>query len=435
MFMLYKKNYRNLLLAYLAISLSGCAPKQPDPKKITSINIIDRNGMSETISSKDRLDSYQNVDFLQSQPYQKVLRIFGRGPDGSLRSCITSYHPNGQPRQYLEAVNGRACGTYREWHANGQLKLESNVIGGIADINTAAEESWLFEGVSKAWDEEGHLIVEIPYAKGHLEGVANYYHPSGKILKTVPYLRNQLHGVVKVYHENAALLQSAEYCEGVKEGLSKRYWPDKKLASEETFKKGMLLEGAYFDAAGGELSKIYEGNGWRAVFSTEGGYQLQEYRNGLQEGCVKNFDKKERLVRSYFLKNGVKHGEELVYAVGECSKSNDQNVPSRPLLSMHWQDGSIQGLVKTWYPDGKLESQREMSLNRKNGMFTAWYKSGSIMLLEEYHQDTLVSGEYFRKGDRFPVSKVVNGKGMATLFDAEGNFLRKVNYRNGKVVE
>lgn len=434
MFMLYKKLYQNVLMAFFVICLSGCTQKQPGPHQMTSINIVDRNGMSETISSKDRLESYQNVDFLQSQPYQKVLRIFGRGSDGSLRSCITSYHPNGQPRQYLEALNGRACGMYREWHSNGQLKLESKVIGGIADINTAAEESWLFDGSSRAWDEDGHLMVEIPYSKGHLEGVATYYHPSGAISKTVPYLRHQLHGTVKIYNENENLLQSAEYCEGIKEGMSRRYWPDNKLACEESFAKGKLLEGSYFDEAGVQISQVHQENGWRAVFGLDGGYQLQEYRNGVQEGCVKIFDKNERLMRSYFLKDGVKHGEELVYSVGESCKENNQE-PPRPLLSISWLAGSIQGLVKTWYPNGKLESQREMSLNRKNGMFTAWYKSGSIMLLEEYHQDNLVSGEYFRKGERFPVSKVVNGKGMATLFDADGNFLRKVNYRNGRVVE
>jgi len=426
-------DYKKFLIFFIALGLAGCAQKQPIHKQITSINIIDRNGLSETISSKDRLEAYQNTDFLQCQPYQKVLRVYGRAPDGSIRSCITSYHPNGQLRQCLEAINGRACGDYREWHSNGVLKLDVKVIGGIADINTAAEESWLFEGISRAWDEEGRLLVEMTYTKGELEGVATYYYPSGLIWKAIPYLHNQLHGTMTVFFESGAIQQCTDFCKGLKEGSSKRFWKDKKIAADEFFHEGRLQEGVYFSQAGIQIAEVHQERGWRAVFNEEGSYQLQEYHKGIQEGCVKTFDKNQRLLRSYFIKDGVKNGEELVYSEKICI-AEDLSHP-RPILSVPWLKGSIQGLVKTWYDNGKLESQREISMNKKNGLCTAWYKSGGLMLLEEYHQDSLVSGEYFRKDDSFPISKVVKGKGVATLFDPEGRFLRKVHYRNGRATE
>ena len=89
-------------------------------------------------------------------------------------------------------------------------------------------------------------------------------------------------------------------------------------------------------------------------------------------------------------------------------------------------------MVKTWYPDGSMESQREMSGNYKNGLLTAWYIDGNLMLIEEYDRDKLIRGEYFKKGEKIPASQVAGGKGVATLFDSEGNYLRRVNIFNGR---
>lgn len=433
--MIRRKLLYIVLLIFCAAEFAGCnIRKTPPHGKITSINIVDRNGLSETISSKDRLEHYQNVNFLQSQPYQKVLRVFGRQPNGAIRSCITSYHPNGQPRQYLEALNGRACGIYREWHANGQLKLEANVIGGTADINTAAEETWLFDKTSRAWNDEGQLIASIPYSKGELEGTAVYYFPGGRVWKLHPFSKNQLHGSVKAFFEDGCLLQNTLFCKGLKDGKSERFWPEEKIACDELFQQGLLVSGAYYNKEGCCIAEVNEKEGWRAVFNDAGEYQLQQYQMGKQEGCVKTFNCRQQLVRSYFLKQGLKHGEESFY-LEESTPSNNFETSPRRLLSVPWVEGTIQGVVKSWYPNGKPESQREMHANKKNGMCSAWYREGGLMLIEEYQHSSLVSGEYFRKGDRIPVSKVINGKGTATLYDADGSFLRKITYRNGHAVE
>ncbi len=35
-------------------------------------------------------------------------------------------------------------------------------------------------------------------------------------------------------------------------------------------------------------------------------------------------------------------------------------------LLIDWFEDQIQGMVKTWYPNGKIESQREMSSNKSH---------------------------------------------------------------------
>ena len=89
-------------------------------------------------------------------------------------------------------------------------------------------------------------------------------------------------------------------------------------------------------------------------------------------------------------------------------------------------------IVKTWYPNGSPESQREMANNAKNGVLTAWYRDGNLMMIEEYENDKLVRGDYFKKEERIPVSQVIGGKGTVTIFDADGHFVQKIAYVNGK---
>jgi antitoxin component YwqK of YwqJK toxin-antitoxin module len=73
-----------------------------------------------------------------------------------------------------------------------------------------------------------------------------------------------------------------------------------------------------------------------------------------------------------------------------------------------------------------------MANNKKMGLLTAWYNDGSLMLIEHYDQDKLVKGEYFEKGNSFPVSTISEGTGTAALYDAEGRFTGKVSYHQGR---
>ncbi len=422
-----KMSYRILLLAASLLLLAGCgfSPDQIDADKITSINIIDRNGLSETINSKDRLNAFDKTDFLATQPYQKVMRVYGRQENGDVKSCITSYHPNGQIKQYLEAINNRAFGIYREWYPNGTQKVEATIIGGLADINTQAEQSWLFEGTNKAWDEEGTLVAEIRYMKGALEGSSIYYHSNGKIWKDSPYNKNRLHGEVKIYLEDGVLLQTATYQDGERNGPSYRHWSPSQIAYQEDYEEGALLEAVYYDRSGALLSSIHDGRGQRAVFGKRELFELQEYQNGVPEGRVKVFDEKQNLVAVYAVKTGEREGEEINYY------SSSQ----QPKLLLTWHHGILQGPMKTWYENGQLESQREMSGNCKQGLLMAWYLNGSLMLVEEYDNDKLVKGEYYRQGERNALSQVERGKGVATLFHPEGHFLRKIHYEEGRPIE
>jgi len=418
-----------LLIAFI----TACGPnryyQQQQDSCLTSINIVDRNGLTETINNQERLELYKNVNFLQPQPYQKVLRIYSRDNQGNIPARITSYHQNGYPNKYLEVINSRACGIYKEWYANGNQKIEAFVIEGTADVVDGSERTWVFDGLSQAWNDCGQLEASIFYVKGNLEGVATYYHSNGCVWKSIPYFNNLVEGTLEIFCDDGTLLQTINYRCGVKEGNSIRYWDEEKIAAEEVYSEGLLCSGKYYNNCGTIIAAVDAGKGVRAIFGKDSVVEFQEYQNGILEGEVRVLDRFGRVNNLYHTKNGSKHGEEICYYDAPRFKEKLQ-----PKLSLNWYDGKIQGIVKTWYDNGVLESQREMSNNSKNGHSSAWYYDASLMLIEEYEQDKLIKGEYYSLGEKYPISIVNEGKGTATLFDAQGNFVHKVDYINGKPV-
>lgn len=410
----------------LLILLSACAYRgnHDQSDTVVSMQLMDRNGFSETISAKDRLSNYEKVDFLTPQPYQKVLRVFGRTESGKSTSKITTYHPNGQLWQYLEVADGRAHGIYQEWHSNGKKKLEAFVIEGTPDLTEMAQMTWLFEDKSYVWDEDGQMVAEISYEKGSLEGKAFYYHPNGQLSKEIPYHKDEIDGSLNVYNDEGFLIEKMEYRNGLKDGESSGFWENGTKCYLEVYKKGLLLTASYYDFDGESISEISNGNGNQALFKDRKLYSLVEHQNGLPQGEVSLFDEEGCLVGLYHIKDGKKYGDEWEYYPS-------QNPSPKPKLCLHWDDDSIQGVAKTWYENGMLESQREINANKKHGLCFAWFKEGDLMLMEEYEDDILVKGSYFKKWDKKPISKVENGKGVATLYDSEGRFLRKIIYEKG----
>lgn len=428
---LFKQLGLVLLLGLLLCTFTGAKRSQRSgklrPLDLASIHIVDRNGFAETISNKERMKQFQTVNFLSSQPYQKVLRIYARDSKGNIRSVVNTYHENGNAKQFLEILNARANGYYCEWHENGAMSVMTKVISGQPDVTPAAERSWLFDGTSYAWNTEGKLIAEINYSQGSLEGPLVQYHPSGQIWKRIPYVKNQIEGTVEIFKNQGELLEKTFYQQGQKHGESRRYWSPEALASTEEYCRGKLENGQYFDKQGLLIAEVKKGNGHRIVFGKEHIYELQEYQEGHLEGEVKVFNSEGMLKRIYHVKNGIKHGEEMEY----YDRTFDSS-PPQPKLSFYWYEGKIQGMAKSWYNNGNLESQKEMANNGKNGMLTAWYRDGNLMMIEQYEEDQLKRGDYFKKGERVAASQVIDGRGIATMFDADGHFVQKVNYVGGK---
>ncbi len=424
-----KKSLCTLLLL-LSVGCSYQSNQNGEPA-LVSIQIQDRNGMTETISQPDRLDAYGHADFLSSQPYKKVLRVYKQ--EGKLAGKITTYHPNGLPWQYLEALDMRAFGPYKEWHSNGQLKIEATVIGGTADVGAGAQKNWLFDGRAQIWDEVGRLQAQIFYSKGAMEGPTLHFYPTGQIQRKMIYAQNELEGIVTEYYPDGEIEATTQYKRGVKNGASYGYWTAKQVRYVENYQNGLLLDGQYYFSDGTLTSEVRAGSGYQALFNKTILEKMVEHRRGKAEGVVKIYFPNGDLKTIYQVKNGHKQGEEIeYYARDERDEPGDHHLPK---ISIPWDRDMISGIVKTWYNTGKLQSQRELSRNKRAGTSLGWYQDGGLMYMEEYEEDKLTRGQYHKKNLKDPISTIVNGNGFATLYDEVGVLLRKVQYIKGKPVD
>lgn len=413
---------KKIFLFFASLTLlAGCASKTnfKPQNELVCIQIVDRNGMNETISSKERLEKYEKTNFLSSQPYKQVVRIYDNKTTQK-SSVITTYHPNGFIHQYLEVANARAFGKYRQWHQNGVQEIEASVIGGPAGISEIEQREWIFDKQNYVWDDLGRLISTFNYDKGQLEGNAYHYHINGNIKMIEPYHNNEIHGPVVGYNEEGTIILKGEYKEGKRKGLFEGFW-DKDIPSlVENYDNDLLLDGKYFNMDRSLTSEIKNGYGIKTLFFDEAQKILVEYQNGVPQGSIDIY-KNSKIQSHYNVKDGKKHGEEMEYY-------SDGKTPK---LSLNWFDDKIHGTVKTWYGNGNIQSQREMYENKKNGICTAWYLNGNIMLIEEYENDSLVKASYFKPNESIPVSTIYGGNGKATIFDENGNFLRSIIYQNG----
>ncbi len=396
---------------------------------LINVHIIDFNGFSETITNKDRLRQFEQRNFLLPQQYRKVLRVFRRSQTGNSLSIVTLYHENGQIYRYLECVNGRASGNFREWYDNGQIKIEAYVTAGSADVDDKSVDTWTFDGLSKAWTPQGKKMGVFSYKKGLLNGASTMCYLSGEVEWYTEYKDGKKSGFERHFRPDGSLIEEISYQDGLREGVSRGYWTTGKLKYQEDFQLDLLQEGIYYPKEGEEaLSTVLKGNGVRSLFNDDilvSQYQIQQ---GKPSGWVKIFSDDGTLSREYSEINGKKDGREVLYY------SLEENEKGGPKLAIEWKRGSITGIVETWYPEGAIQSKREMKQNERDGISMGWYPNGDLMLVEDYEKGSLKKGSYHKKGDTVPYSTVENGKGTATIFDGDGRIVEKITYQEGKPV-
>ena len=418
-----------LILSFLLV---GCNPKQAvrDPlsfkivgiqEPLARVNIVDCNGLSETITLADRLKELSKRNFLDPQPFRKVMRIFAKDRSGITRSIITSYYNSGHIQQYLECVNGRANGLYLEWHQNGQKKIQSHVCAGVADLDEKAFSSWSFDVPCFSWDDRGTQNACFLYSHGRLHGPATTFYPSGEKQRELFYENGLQEQKETCFYKNGAPQEALSFSNDLRHGECIGFNEDGSFSWKETYEKGSLSEGVYWGREKTPLSSVSAGVGVRSLFEEGRLVEQQEIKKGVPEGWITLFSDDGSIGAKYETREGKKDGKELRFFPGTAL----------PRLSLEWKEGVLHGTVKTWYENGQRESQRELSQNVKQGLAMAWYSDGSLMLAEEYDKDKIVRGQYLKKGEFLPSSVIEKGFGTATLFDDTGAVIEKIVYEEG----
>lgn len=416
--------HKPLIFSFLiSLICSSCTLGPQAKEEFVSLHIVDQNGFSENIANKDRLKDYQKVDFFLPQPFLKIHKVFKKPNKTDLQGILISYYPSGSVKETLETLNNKACGRFTSWYENGQRKVEAYIIGGSADLDEQSRTTWLFDGQCLVYFPEGKILAKLNYQKGLREGESFYYHKNQVIKQKVQYKNGQRHGLLQEFNNQSRLIKQRSYKEGFLHGLSYELYQDSDLfLYKENYNKGRIDEGQY-SLPKKQRCQIEKGTGKQAVYKNGLLFQIKEYQKGVPTGKVEEFFPSGRLKNCYSINEGEKNGPEFFYY-------DNKNQQRKTLLP--WKFGKISGLAQSWFSNGNIESQKEMLNNQRHGKTLCWYINGNLMLSEEYEKDKLLNGEYFKKGQKTPFSRVVNGWGHVSLFDSDGQVLEKIKYENGQ---
>lgn len=408
----------------LALFLASCAQHVTKSPHIISMQMIDRNGQTETISQQHRIKVLEKQDYAKPQAYDKILRVYSKNQDGKNPSIITTYHKNGWLFQQLEAIDGRAHGSYKELYDTGAIKIDAHIIEGTADLTPLAQSTWVFDGLCRIYFPNGQLQAEFNYDRGKKEGKAYYYHENGQLQKEISFKDDLAEGDIYEYNKQGVLTHLYSFAKGMQHGESKAFKENGDLLFHETWQQDQLIQGSYYQKKGEIIASIQQGSGFKALYENERLTSLIEYKKGVIDGKVQDFDDSGRLRHIYHVCANQKHGEEIIYY--------DHSTTVK--VSLSWQNDQISGIVKTYYSDGSLESQRTYHANKKNGPSSVFYPTGELMMLETYSQDRLVEGKYYKKGDNMPSSVVEEGTGCVKIFDEWGGVKQEIHYEKSKIV-
>jgi antitoxin component YwqK of YwqJK toxin-antitoxin module len=421
---------RTLLMAarlFLVCIQLSCTQRHADNKDLMTVVLQDRNGFSETISQPDRLERLSKQDFESPQPYQKVIRVFARTTEGSIPSILTTYHPNGQLHHYLEVRSGRALGRYQQYFPEGQLKIESQVTGGVPDLTESAMATWLFDGEARVYHANGQLEARIPYCGGIIHGLEERFHANGQRASSRSFVRGALSGPSESWSASGKLIQKQFYADNKFHGPAEAWDQAGRQLASEQWVDGRLVYATYPQYGAINLPTalgVERGFGWRPDYEHDQLIGASEVVDGYLEGQVLRWTPSGHLERKWEQRHASKHGCEQVF----------DPQTGRLRLEMTWEEGALSGTCRSFDPSGAQESQWDMLANQRHGRFIAWYRNGQVMLLEEYDQGRLMRGEYFERGSMEPISRVENGFGSATIFNLEGRLRKVISIQDGKPI-
>lgn len=111
-------------------------------------------------------------------------------PDGTQHGPSFSWYSTGTPAAEAHFDEGRLNGTFRLWHANGQLAEEGSY---VADQR---------HGLFSTWMEDGTKILEQSFADGKRNGEVKRWWPNGQLQFAEHYVDGKKDGPAVAYFEN-----------------------------------------------------------------------------------------------------------------------------------------------------------------------------------------------------------------------------------------
>jgi len=145
---------------------------------------------------------------------------------------------DGASERWCETAEGARQGTYRRFHANGQL----------AEAGEYAADQRI--GSWRTFDVHGNLVSELPYSDGRVSGLVTFWTLTGYASEVV-FRDGVADGPATLWGPSKVLLMRGSYCGGCACGAWSLYHPDGTVKAAGQTEKGRRIgEWRWYDADG-----------------------------------------------------------------------------------------------------------------------------------------------------------------------------------------
>jgi antitoxin component YwqK of YwqJK toxin-antitoxin module len=289
-------------------------------------------------------------------------------------------------------------------------------------------------GLERRYDRDGKLLEDTHFVQDHELGEGRRFFPDGKVARrvlrrepeietlrfeydpaghladlrcgsqvTLPIGRHPCHyetrtEVVRLFHPNGQVKETIPIVNGWREGKTERFGPDGKPLGLMTFKLGKQSGLTEERTDSGQLVR-------RATYLAGelDGPEEKFFPDGkLAERTMYSHDRQQSLLRMW--QNGQKRSMLTVTNAGKAELLEEFYDDGKPKSvepsvwgSDRWEDGSMQrhGIVKRWWPNGKLAAQESYKNGELDGPSTTYFEDGTLESSETWTNARVTSRKQY----------------------------------------
>ena len=344
-------------------------------------------------------------------------------PDGSLDT--TTYETR------TRGYKWKKTGTFRAYHANGQLRQIQHYKDGQKD------------GKEENWFDNGKLSTIFHFKKDKLDGKQQWWWKNGQLKEMVYYQYGSRHGPHLEWHKNGTVQRQGSYYLGSPVGFYN--WTDtmgtmrfqgwggiSRQASHSYRNPRDFRDYTYWISGKGEFKNGLRDGDWIFWYSHKGKAKTPikekcmeiSFKNGLIDGDFKLWHPNgKKWVKTTFTE-GFLDGEYVEYAEAGYKVTEGKMV--RHQRRGYW----------TIYHRNKKKYRITNFTEGKQETIEEWTEEGKPRILTKYLNNGVKETEYYNKAGVF-YAKSVLPKGRITAdyyaYDKEGNLERKKIHESDEV--
>lgn len=285
------------------------------------------------------------------------------------------FHPSGKLRREVDRTETDLTTLAREFDEEGRLTRMSCGSSTSMPIGRGECRNPGFSGVLRTFNPDGSPREVLPMKDGLIDGVAETFGRGGAIARRETMAGGVLHGIAQLFAENGAVLEEASFERGIPHGPARRFYDRDRVALEWRVQQGVFVA---------EIARWQNGELRAETTRSEGRVDAKGYHDNGKLRFTGAFAESPEVMRPWRDSSRM-----TVYAtprLRDLQRQTDWGASALWTTRLRPIDTH-----KTFYENGKPESEENFANGRRDGLRRVWDAKGTLRLETRYANDKRVA--------------------------------------------